>query len=200
MFWKDSIFKKIALEYDLFSIYFFFSKISCYSLDRKWKMIFLKKNTWKYDIFLKCSEKRVFSNKSHRNMIILIVLSGKMIFPFPESMILIFRRKMKDDISQKNTWKYDVFSNVLKRWSVQKSRTRIWSLLLYYSLSQKYDLIFYAENERWSFTKEYMKIWYFLQMPWKDGLSWNKIFLVLSGKTAFFPENQIFFLWKENEQ
>ena len=42
-------------------------------------------------------------------MIILIVLSGKMIFPFPESMILIFRRKMKDDISQKNTWKNDVF-------------------------------------------------------------------------------------------
>ena len=163
-------------------------------------MIFLKKNTWKYDIFLKCSEKRVFPNKSHRNMIILIVLSGKMTFPFPESMILIFRRKMKDDISQKNTWKNDVFWNVLKRWSVQKNRTRIWSLLLYYSLSQKYDLIFYAENERWSFTKEYMKIWYFLQMPRKDGLSWNIIFLVLSGKTAFFPENKIFFLWKENEQ
>ena len=76
---------------------------------QKMKDDFSQKNTWKYDIFLKCSEKRVFPNKSHRNMIILIVLSGKIIFPFPESLILIFRRKMKDDISQKNTWKNDVF-------------------------------------------------------------------------------------------
>ena len=34
---------------------------------------------------------------------------GKDIFLFPESMILYLRRKMKDDLSQKNTRKYDVF-------------------------------------------------------------------------------------------
>ena len=32
---------------------------------------------------------------------IFLVLSGKMIFLFPENMILRTRRKMKDDISQK---------------------------------------------------------------------------------------------------
>ena len=31
--------------------------------DRKWKMIFLKKSTRKYDIFFKCSEKMVFSKR-----------------------------------------------------------------------------------------------------------------------------------------
>ena len=40
---------------------------------------------------------------------IFLVLSGKMIFLFPENMILHLRRKMKDDLSQKNTWKYDIF-------------------------------------------------------------------------------------------
>ena len=30
-------------------------------------------------------------------------------FLFPENMILFFRRKRKDDLSQKNTWKHDVF-------------------------------------------------------------------------------------------
>ena len=28
---------------------------------------------------------------------------------FPENMILLFRRKMKDDLSQKNTWKDEIF-------------------------------------------------------------------------------------------
>ena len=60
--------------------------------------------------FLKCSEKMVFPKKLHWNMIFLVVLFGKVIFLFPENMILFFRRKMKDDLSQKkNTWKYDIF-------------------------------------------------------------------------------------------
>ena len=40
---------------------------------------------------------------------IFLILSGKMVFLFPENMILFFRRKMKDDLSQKNTWKNDTF-------------------------------------------------------------------------------------------
>ena len=32
-----------------------------------------------------------------------------MMFLFPENVILFFRWKMKDDLSQKNTWKYDIF-------------------------------------------------------------------------------------------
>ena len=60
--WKDSLPKKIALEYDLSCIIkkddiSFFPKIWSYRLDGKWKMIFLKKCTeiwyflqtfWKY--------------------------------------------------------------------------------------------------------------------------------------------------------
>ena len=30
-------------------------------------------------------------------------------FYFPENMILYFRQKMKDNLSHKNTWKYDIF-------------------------------------------------------------------------------------------
>ena len=43
-------------------------------------------------------EKMLFQNKLRWNMIFL-VLSGKMIFLFPENMILHVRRKMKDDLS-----------------------------------------------------------------------------------------------------
>ena len=42
-------------------------------------------------------------------MVHLVVLSGKMIFIFPENIILFLRLKMKDILSQKNTWKYDIF-------------------------------------------------------------------------------------------
>ena len=58
-------------------------------------------NTWKYDIFFKCSEKMGFPKKSHWNIIFFVVLSGKMIFLFPENIILFPGRKMKDDLSQK---------------------------------------------------------------------------------------------------
>ena len=118
---------------------------------RKMKDDLSQKNTWKYDIFFKCSEKMVFPKKSHWNMIFL-VLSGKMIFLFPENMILFFRRKMKDNLYQ----------------------------------------------------KKYMEIWYFLQMPLKDSLSKKKnlagiwSFLYYLEKWCFFPENMIFFLWTEN--
>ena len=50
--------------------------------------------------FSNLSEKIVFANKSHCNMIF-FVLPGKMLFLFPENMILFFRREMKDDIFQK---------------------------------------------------------------------------------------------------
>ena len=40
--------------------YLFSPKIWSYSLDAKGKMIFLKKNTWKYDVFFRCSEKIIF--------------------------------------------------------------------------------------------------------------------------------------------
>ena len=39
------------------------------------------KNTWKYDIYFKCSEKMVFPKNSRLNMIF-FVISGKMVFLF----------------------------------------------------------------------------------------------------------------------
>ena len=58
--------------------------------------------------FSRRPEKMVFPKKSRWNMIFLVLL-GKMIFLSPENMILPLRRKMKDDLSQKNTRKYDIF-------------------------------------------------------------------------------------------
>ena len=40
---------------------------------------------------------------------IFLVLLGKIIFLFPKNVILPLRRKMKDDLSQKNRRKYDIF-------------------------------------------------------------------------------------------
>ena len=58
--------------------------------------------------FSRRPEKMVFPKKSRWNMIFL-VLSGKIMFLFPRNMILYLGRKMKDDLSQKNTRKYDIF-------------------------------------------------------------------------------------------
>ena len=87
----------------------------------------------------------VFSKKSCWNMIFL-VLSGKMIFPFPENMILHLRRKMKDDRSQKNAREYDIFS-------FQKGpcRDMIFLVLSGKMLFFPENMIFstWTESERW---------------------------------------------------
>ena len=67
-----------------------------------------------------------FQNKSHWN-IIFLVLSGKIIFIFPKNMILLFRRKRKNDFSQKNPWKYDVFFKCSEKMVFPKSFTGTWS-------------------------------------------------------------------------
>ena len=80
---------------------FLFPKNIILFFRRKMKDDLSQKNTWKYDIFFKCSEKMFFPKKSHWNVILLVVLSGKIIFLSPENMILFFRREVKDDLSQK---------------------------------------------------------------------------------------------------
>ena len=52
--------------------------------------------------------------------------------------------------------------------------------------------------------KNYMEIWYFFQMFWKDGLFekdragiWS--FLYYLGTWYCFPKNMVFFPWMENE-
>ena len=93
------------------------------------------------------------------------VLSRKMIFLFLENMILPLRRKMKDDLLKKNTRKYDIFSNVLKRWSFQKAR---WDMIFpvlpgkMVFFSRKHDIFSLGGKWEMIFLKKYMEIWYFL--------------------------------------
>ena len=88
-------------------------------------------------------------------MIFPVVLSRKMIFLFPKSMILFFRRKMKDDISQKIHGNIIFSSNASKTWSFKKNRARLWSFLNIWK-----DGIFFR------------KIWYFFfRRKMKDDLS-----------------------------
>ena len=105
--------------------------------------------------FSKCSENMVFPKKLRWNMIFL-VLSGKMIFLFPENMILFFRQKMKDDLSQKNTWKYDIFFKCSEKMVFPK--TLHWNMI-FLALSRK--MLFFSP-----------KTWYFFfGRKMKDDLS-----------------------------
>ena len=88
--------------------------------------------------FSRRPEKVVFPKNLYWNMIFL-VLSGKMIFLFPENMILHLRRKMKDDLSQKIHGNMIFSSNVLKRWSFQKGLR--WDMI-YLVLSTKVVFFF----------------------------------------------------------
>ena len=96
---------------------------------------------------------------------IFLVLSGKTMFLFPENMILHPKRKMKDDLSQKNTRKYDIFFNFLKRQSFQEGPRRD---MIFLVLSGK--MVFFPQKHilslgrKWemTFLKKYMEIWYFL--------------------------------------
>ena len=122
--------------------------------------------------FSKCSEKMVFPKKLHWNMIFL-VLSGKMIFLFPQNIILFFRRKMKDDLSQKNTWKYDIFFKCSEKMVFPKKSH--WNMI-FLVLSGKMIFLF-PEN-----------MIFFFNIPHKNTRKshWNMIFLVRSGKMIFF--------------
>ena len=67
--------------------------------------------------FSRRPEKMVFPKKSGWNMIFL-VLSGKMIFLVPKNITLPLGRKIKDYISQKKIWKYDLFEIFWNIWNI----------------------------------------------------------------------------------
>ena len=98
---------------------------------------------------------------------IFLVLSGKMIFLFPENMILFFRHKRKDDLSQKNTWKYDIFFKCSERMVFPKvSRLN----MIFFVISGKIVFRFYrkyifSSGGKWKkmiFITKLVEIWYFL--------------------------------------
>ena len=74
---------------------------------------------------------------------IFLVSSGKMIFVFPESMILSFRHKMKDSLSKKITLEYNLFY-IMRKDGI--------------SFSQKYDTFFTDGKWKMIFFKKYMEI------------------------------------------
>ena len=101
---------------------------------------------------------------------------------------------------------YFLFQDALKRWSFQKNRTGTWYFFYYwkrwyfffskiwsYTLSGKRKMIFLKKiHGNKIFSTNFLKRWSFQKGPCRD-----MIFLVLSGKTIFFPENSIFIAWAE---
>ena len=87
-------------------------------------------------------------------------------FLFPENMILHLRRKMKDDLSQKNTWKYDIFFKLSGKMVFSKRAGPghdlsciIWKDGIF---SRKHDILSLGRKSEMTFLKKYMEIWYFL--------------------------------------
>ena len=99
---------------------------------------------------------------------IFLVLSGKMIFLFPENMILFFRHKRKGDIFQKNTWKYDIFFKCSEKMVFPKNSSQnmiffVISGKIVFLFSKKYDI--FSLGGKWKkmiFIKIRLEIWYFL--------------------------------------
>ena len=108
----------------------------------------------------------VFPKKSHWNMIFL-ALSKKMIFLFPGNIILFFRRKMEDDLSQKKYMEPWNFLQIpKKRRSFQKKLH--WNMI-FLVLSEKmvffpkkHDIFSFDGKWKMIFFKKYMEVWYFL--------------------------------------
>ena len=89
------------LLYYLERWYFSFPKIWSYSLDGKWKVIFLKKVHG--NMIFSLNEKMTFPKKKKKKLrwdMIFLVLSGKMVIFFRKIWSFYFRWKKKDKFSQ----------------------------------------------------------------------------------------------------
>ena len=88
---------------------FLFPKNMILPPDGKWKMIFLKKITWKYDIFFKCSEKMVFSKRIALGYDLSCTIWERGIV-FPKTWYSFPGWKMRDRWPfSRNTRKHDIF-------------------------------------------------------------------------------------------
>ena len=98
---------------------------------------------------------------------IFLVLSGKIMFLFPENMILHLSRKMKDDLSQKNTRKYDIFFKLSEKMVFSKRVAPGHDLSCIISkdgifFPRKHNIFSLGRKWAMTFLKKYMDIWYFL--------------------------------------
>ena len=167
--------------------YFFLPKISSFSLDGKWKMIFLKKRHGNIIFSSNVLKRWSFQKNQTGIWSFLLYYLERWYYLFPKNMILFFRQKMKDDLSQKNTWKYDIFFKCPEKMVFPKI------IALEYDLSciiwkdvffpRKYDI--FSLNGKWKmiFLKNYTEIRYFLYictnvtnmiLPfWKKNQRWS---------------------------
>ena len=103
---------------------------------------------------------------------------------------------------------YFLFPDVLKRWSFRKNCPGIWSFYYYWERWHFFfpKICFYPLGRKWrSFSKKilgnmifssnFLKRWLF-----QNGPPRHMIFLALSEKMIFFPEDMIFFPRAESER
>ena len=88
-------------------------------------------------------------------------------FFFPENMILFFRHKTKDDLSQKKIWKYDIFFKCSekivfpKNWRLNMIFFVISGKMVFF-FSRKYIFPLGGKWKKMIFIKKRVEIWYFL--------------------------------------
>ena len=86
----------------------------------------------------------------------------------PEVLLLFFRHKRKDDLSQKNTWKYDIFFKFCEKMVFPRnSRLDVIFFVIYRKMvclfSRKYYIFSLGrKRKKMIFIKKHMEIWYFL--------------------------------------
>ena len=100
---------------------------------------------------------------------IFLVSSGKIIFLFPENMILFFRRKMKDDLSQKKYMEIWYILQMFRKDGLSKKIALEYDLSYIMrkdgiSFSRKYDIFFTDKKWKMIFLKKYMEVWCFCML------------------------------------
>ena len=101
------------------------------------------------------------------------VLSGKMIFYFPENLILFFRRKMKEDLSQENVLKKVLLKIMVLEYDLSCiSRKMVFlfpeNMMLFFIRKMKDDISQKKNKKKTKTTtinkqinKKNMEVWYF---------------------------------------
>ena len=122
---------------------------------------------------------------------IFLVLLRKMIFLFPENMILPPGRKMKDDLSQKNTYFFMIFFFRCSEKLVFSKRSHWNMIFLVLSgkvvfFSRKHDIFSLGGGRRVTFLEKYMEIWHFLYTRVQ---TWRYALLPKKSKMTFSRKN-----------
>ena len=141
----------------------------------------LSKDTTEDYIFCKCSEKMNFQKTALECDLSCIIRKDDIFF---ENMILFLRQERKDDLSQKNIWKYDIFFKCSENLVFSKNCIEIWSFSYYleklyfffpktwsYSLEAKWKMNFLKKmNVNIIFSANVLKRWSFQKTVLEYGL------------------------------